>query len=164
MKCRELHSLAFLQWRIRYPNHIYCNHEAICECIVARIDRFKKLEGFNKDFISAKSRKNGVIGKDFLVKYDICDEYKPFLINSFQTIGWSDPFPDDIDSVTGSLADGVNLKVPEHPLDYVYEDSRYCSDYSPMCIYVPKKEVMLKMMRGCISIKDPEELWFHCKH
>jgi hypothetical protein len=83
------------------------------------------------------------------------------VINSFQTIGWSDPFPQDDEFIIGSLDDGDNLVVPEAPLDLVYEESRYMQDCSPLCIYVPKKEIMLKMMRACVEIKNPCSLWFH---
>ena len=95
------------------------------------------------------------------MKYDICDSYKPFVINSFQTIGWSDPFPQDDEFIIGSLDDGDNLVVPEAPLDLVYEESRYMPEFSPLCIYVPKKEIMLKMMRACVEVKKPDNLWFH---
>lgn len=30
-----------------------------------------------------------------------------------------------------------------------------------MQIYIPKKEIMLKMMRACIAVKKPEDLWIN---
>ena len=80
---------------------------------MSRIHHFEKQADVTDDMISPLTKKNSRIAKDFLVRYDICDEYKPFVINSFQTIGWSDPFPNDDEFITGSLDDGHNLKVPE---------------------------------------------------
>ena len=127
---------------------------------MSRINNFKK-QADVEDQITELTKKNSKIAKDYLVKYDICDSYKPFVINSFQTIGWSDPFPHDDEFIIGSLDDGDNLVVPEEPLDLVYAESRYTPDHSPLCIYVPKKEIMLKMMRACVEVKKPDNLWFH---
>ena len=93
------------------------------------------------------------------MKYKIVDEYKGHLINSFQTIGWPDPFPDDCKSVKGSIEDGYNLNIPSEAMDLVYEENRYNRDYSPNFIYIPKKEVMLKIMRACIGVKNPNSFW-----
>ena len=86
-----------------------------------------------------------------MVKYNLIDEYKPHLINSFQTIGWPDPFPNDCKNVTGSMEDGSNLVIPSQTMDLVYLKSRYYEESSPLCIYIPKKEVMLKIMRASIG-------------
>lgn len=69
---------------------------------MSRIQRFKKAD-VTDDMISAATKKNSKINKDFLVKYNLLDcKCKPHLINSFQTIGWSDPFPDDYKLIKGS--------------------------------------------------------------
>lgn len=131
---------------------------------MSRIGTFKK-QADVKDQISNLTKKNSKIGKEFLVKYKINgQEYQVFLINSFQTIGWADPFPHDDEFITGSMDDGINLVVPEVPTDLVYQRSRYSPDYSPLCIYVPKMEIMLKMMRACVEVKNPHDLWFHKSH
>ena len=31
---------------------------------------------------------------------------------------------------------------------------------SPYTLYIPSKEIMLKMMRSCIKVKKVENLWF----
>lgn len=57
----------------------------------------------SEERISYETERDSKISKNFLVKYDIInDETKSFFINSFQTIGWSDPFPDDYINITGS--------------------------------------------------------------
>jgi hypothetical protein len=51
--------------------------------------------------------------------------------------------------------------MPTKPDDWVYGPSRYEKGNSPVCIYIPAPEIMLKIMRACIDVKDPSELWFN---
>jgi hypothetical protein len=67
---------------------------------------------------------NSKIAENFLVKYKFIDEYMPFFINSFKSIGLSDPFPNDDEFITGSLDDGEAMKMPERVEDLVYPESR----------------------------------------
>ena len=78
-------------------------------------------------------------------------EPKPWFINSFWTIGWPDPFPDE-----HSNADKDFLRNKE---DLVYQDSRYVKETSPSVIYIPNKVVMIKIMRACIGVTYISELW-----
>ena len=81
--------------------------------------------------ISLKTKENSKISRDFLLKYDAIDEYKTHCINSFQTIGWADPFPEDDLIIDGSINDGHNLIIPFNPTDWVYPDSKYVKEYPP---------------------------------
>ena len=63
--------------------------------------------------------------------------------------------------ITGSLDDGDNMCIPTKVDDWVYPESRYVEGLSPFVIYIPKKEIMLKMMRACIEVKKPEDLWIN---
>ena len=75
-------------------------------------------------------------------------------------MGWSDPYPDDDQFITGSCDDGDNLKLPELVTDWVYPEERLgFKNHAPFQIYIPKKEIMLKMMRACIGVKKPADLW-----
>ena len=98
-----------------------------------------------------------------MLKFKLCDANQPHTINSFQTIGWPDPFPDDFVHVKGTVKDGDNLRIPKHFEDLVYAKQRYNKDYSPACLYLPKKEIMLKMMRACIGVKKRSEFWLSTK-
>jgi hypothetical protein len=87
---------------------------------------------------------------------------KLYNINSFQTIGWNDPFPRDELLVLGSIKDHKGLRKPQNAYDLVYERRRYTPECSPQCIYIPKKEIMLKLMRSCVGVEKPQDLWiFH---
>lgn len=115
----------------------------------------------SEEEISELTRASSVIAKNFLVKYKMIDDRQPFNVNSFQTVGWSDPFPNDDKLVTGSLDDGDNMTLPTKIDDWVYPESRYIEGFSPYVIYIPKKEIMMKMMRACIEVKKPEDLWIN---
>jgi hypothetical protein len=34
-------------------------------------------------------------------------------------------------------------------------------DASPMCIYIPNRLITLKIIRACIDVKIPDDLWFN---
>lgn len=89
------------------------------------------------------------------------DPYRPYFINSFTIIGWSDPFPHDDEFIKGSIDDGDGMKMPTVYTDLVYNESRYIDGFSPYCIYIPKKEIMLKIMRACICVNKSEDLWIN---
>ena len=72
----------------------------------------------------------------------------------------TDPFPDDDKFIIGSVDDVPDgLKTPSTVEDKVYPEGRYIPGQSPSCIYIPAKEIMLKMMRACIKVSKPDELW-----
>ena len=51
--------------------------------------------------------------------------------------------------------------MPTKPEDLVYFRSRYIEGFSPYCVYIPKKEIMLKLMRACVSVPKSEDLWIN---
>ena len=90
-----------------------------------------------------------------MVKYKIVDkkdQFKPFLINGFKVLGWNDPFPDDDKFLKGSIDDEV-FQIALTIDHLVYPEQRYKEGESPKPIYIPKKEIMLKMMRACVNVK-----------
>ena len=108
--------------------------------------------------ISEETKDNSIIAKDFLTenKYNIIDHLMAnYLINRFFTVGFADPYPDDDKFIIGSVDDAPDyLVIPSKVEDKVYPDSRYVEGNSPNCIYLPNKEIMLKLMRACIKVKD----------
>ena len=65
-----------------------------------------------------------------------------------------DPFPkEDV---------GFTPKIPEAFTDHVYPEQRMnMADASPMCIYIPNRIITFKIIRACIDVKTPEDLWFN---
>ena len=71
------------------------------------------MELVSNEKISEETLLNSKIPKDFLIRYKIVERksekklknQKMYLINSFKSIGWSDPFPDDDKFVKGSIDD-----------------------------------------------------------
>ena len=156
-KCCVLHAVAFFQWRMKFPSSIRHDEAEIIEIIEGRINHHNK--NFKELEISQTTIDKSKIAQNFLVKYEFVDEYKPYFINSFASLGLSDPYPHDDEFITGSLDDGESMKMPEKVDDLVYPESRLIPEYSPFCIYIPKKEIMLKLMRSTIMVKKKEDLW-----
>ena len=87
----------------------------------------------------------------------------PYQVNGFFQLGINDPYPEDIVSLKGSRGDNdpYLLGLFEDDSALVYNSDRYVLDCSPLMIYVPRKEVMFKMMRACVKVDRPDELWFN---
>ena len=111
--------------------------------------------------ISLQTKEHSVIANNFLKKYNlIVKNPQDFNINRFFSVGIADPYPDDDLNIIGSRDDGEDfLPAPDKVEDFVYPDSRYVEGRSPYCIYIPNKEIMFKMMRACITVKEPTDLW-----
>jgi len=45
--------------------------------------------------------------------------------------------------------------------DDVYPKSKYFEESNPFCLYIPNKEIMFKMIRACIKVTEPEDLWIN---
>ena len=74
-------------------------------------------------------------------------------INCFEVLGWKDPFP--VKNYQSSF-------IIPHDIDQlVYPKSRYIEGMFPWVIYVPRQDVMFKMMRACVEVTKEEELWFN---
>ena len=110
---------------------------------------------------------------EFEKKYKMRDHRnKDFLINRFSQIGWPEPFPEDppepeikrtstlsVDGDGNQPEESWGVRVPEGPDDLAYPEERFVHGISPSVIYIPSRQVMLKMMRACIGITDPKDLW-----
>ena len=63
----------------------------------------------------------------------------------------------------GSLND-LDLQIfgkAESPNDLIYPDCRYIEGNSPKTIYIPRPEIMFKIMRACIDVFRVKDLWFN---
>ena len=99
--------------------------------------------------------KNAILAQDFLIKYNFADgdSLTNFNINNFHEIGMCDPFADDYKVLRGSInVEGNCLSkiCAEKPEVLVYDAARLKPDDVPSCIYIPRKEIMLKLMRACV--------------
>lgn len=51
---------------------------------------------------------------------------------------------------------------PPEEINLIYCKERYTKEYSPMTVYIPTKDIMFKLMRGCLGCQNVEDLWiFH---
>ena len=106
--------------------------------------------------VSKETKKFSGITEDFYTKYtkvfDGCINSN-HLINNFECIGLMDPYPFEYNP------HGTVAKLPDGPMDLVYPKHRYMEGDSPGCIYIPNKDIMFRMMRACVRVKLPTELW-----
>jgi len=81
---------------------------------------------------------------------DILDYSKnlDYHVNSFEQLGWSDPY-------TEELCLASDWKIPKELTSLAYSKCRLKCDCIPQMIYVPRKDIMFKLMRACIKVKDP---------
>lgn len=89
--------------------------------------------------------------------------YQNFHINSFAQIGVEDPFPEDSMFLQGSVPDEDEriFRPCKSKNELVYHKSRFVRESSPNPLFLPRKELMLKLIRACIEVKRPSELWFN---
>ncbi len=66
-----------------------------------------------------------------------------------------DPFPKEQND-----ADVPNLEQVD---DLVYPPNSYIEDYVPQFVYIPSDKMMFKIMRACIGLTNPEDLWYKIK-
>ena len=92
------------------------------------------------------------------------DDRRPWLIGLFPTIGWSDPFPEE-DLAYDPL--GTKYKFTKTDLDNLevdqpcYAPSRYIKGQSPHMLWIPKRELLVKLMRASVCVKNKYDLWFN---
>lgn len=172
--CRRLHAICFLQWRQMYPGLKY--DEAQVDVLIS-----KGLRAVQDEIVPNQKVKEEHVEEqelpypEFKKRYKMVDRRKlVFLINDFAQIGWCDPFPleaveveaqasvataeGEEEIVPSSLKAG-GVRVPYSPLDRVYPETRMIDGFSPTVIYIPSREIMFKMMRACIGVTDPKDLW-----
>ena len=65
---------------------------------------------------------------------------------------------DDFDD---GVCEGTSVRVTEDSEMLVYPESRYTTGQSPMPIYLPTNELLLAMMRACIHVESPDQLWIN---
>ena len=71
-----------------------------------------------------------------------------------------DPFPEEEYKFQANVP-GIDL-APKRYSDTIYEEYKMNrEDCSPLCLFVPRKELMLKMIRACINVKSDWDLWFN---
>ena len=90
---------------------------------------------------------------NFFEKYDFNTQNQTWNINSFEQVGWLDPFPFE------TKKDEECPCFPRFVSEMAYESDRFIPKLAPFVIYIPKKEIMWKIMRACIGVTTKEGLW-----
>jgi len=144
-----------------YPSQVRFDKQELEELLWSRVNNL--INGLDTNQrISAETKEASAIPPDFLQKYKLADAVEAdFMVNRFWTVGMGDPYPDDDLTVIGSRDDPRTCELPQTPEDQVYPQTRLIKGLSPYTLYIPSKEVMVKMMRSCITVKDPQDLWIN---
>ena len=85
ISCKTLYNIAYLQWRLKHPHEIRVGPDhtrMLEESILKRITKLTE-ELVSEEKISEETKENSKIPKDFLVRYKIIEDMKPFFINGF---------------------------------------------------------------------------------
>ena len=92
-KCKEKHSIAFMQWRLYFRTEV-SKAEELIEIIDDRTEYMKTALKRRKKFImsqmTVEKAEQTIINEDLY--YD-ASKSEPYHINSFKAIGWPDPWP-----------------------------------------------------------------------
>lgn len=118
--------------------------------------------------------------KKNMISYGLKQENTQHTINNFHQLGWFDPFPQSLPKGTK-----VEVKINQDTIkqfkkktfksnikrfkkdafftdgSLIYNRKRNLEELSPMCVYIPSKELMFKMMRACIGCEKPQDLWIY---
>ena len=87
---------------------------------------------------------------------------RSYVIASFLKIGWSDPYA--FEELNNDLYGEVHKQKLNLEIDTpVYNMRRLVPNESPACLWMPKKELMVKLMRACINCRTKSDLWFNRK-
>jgi len=46
----------------------------------------------------------------------------------------------------------------------IYPAYKYNKEWSPTCVYIPSKQMLLKIIRACMGVLKVEDLWFNRQH
>ena len=131
--------------------------------IVTRLHRVHKNANYDPAYVKAQRHKlepHRIKKKSFATKYAEIgmgeQKNSSFNINTFEMLGIWDPFP--LENYSGQ----PEYRQPAHDVDLVYSHMRLAKKMcSPLCVYIPTKEIMFKIQRACIGVKKAEELWYH---
>lgn len=105
--------------------------------------------------MSPETHAAGELEDGFLENYDLLNPTHTSLVPDWEDIGIADPFPSEDNQYESTF------KVPETVDQFIYADSRLSASCSPICIFIPDKQVLWKMMRSCIYVTDPKDLWIN---
>ena len=96
--CKSLQTIAFFQWRLKFQKK-HSSEEQIKNMILASINQFWNSVNDSQTPTSS-TIEDSILSDNFLQRYEICGPQQfDFLINSFDQIGMSDPFPDEFPEI-----------------------------------------------------------------
>lgn len=111
-RCHLLYIIAFMQWRKNFAKaSCYHNPLEMRKTINDLVNRIKNGVNGCKN-VSSKTLEAAQLPKTFLedFRFTVESGVNPYLINSFKTIGFKDPFPKDAMNLNGSVPD-TNPKI-----------------------------------------------------
>ena len=156
------YSAAMYQWRYNYCENV--NKAQLIDNLDTISHHFLKSVNISRKPLP-DTIEEGKISFDFEKRYHTCINGKetinkrPWNIHSFWSLGMADPFPDE-----STMMDTDNQYVGPDKFNMsklVYPKSRFTKEHTPMIIYIPSREMMIKIMRASMGCQRIEDLWFN---
>ena len=149
--CQRVHTLAFLQWRAKYPSSLRNSSDVLTELIE---DRMRHMYGRLHELECQRPSDTWSLNDKFYSKFDqVVTPAQSFNIYSLEQIGMPDPYPREPME--------MDFEMPSKEDDLLYAPTRYKYQVSPSTIFLPSRKVLLKIMRACIDIEDEADLWYN---
>ena len=161
-KSSELHAIAFLQWRLKYPKPdnlgLPFSEDRLYHLIDTRLRALYDKQHSTPSNMSQEANQttkyHSKLPTNFRRNYGtIFLGENTFNIYNLKQIGIPDPFPKE-------AKNDIDFARPIGPQELVYAETRYSEEQSPKCIFVPNTDTMFKLMRACVSVRDVKSLWF----
>ena len=112
---------------------------------------------------------NSELPDDFAENYDLTpEEHTTHRVTSFNQVGIEDPFPAEpyeFEEAINEICYEPTIQPDTEKLRWstlIVDESRMNMDHcSPYCLYIPSRQILLKLMRACIDVKIESDLWFN---
>ena len=151
-QCTKLHTIAFFQWRLKFSSE-GAQAEELKEMIKYRIQHFYDVV-YDDQQLSEEQKFASELPAGFLAKPGMIGA-KPAMwkIHRFVQVDVNEPYPEEHDDQTDIATE--EAWGPSAVETDVYPPGRAgCANSSPVCLYMPRNELLLKLMRACIGIKN----------
>jgi hypothetical protein len=153
----RLYGAAFHQWRMMYAESDRCDKESCQELVAQELRGIGKSYGQHEYELELRLPENQFeLTEEFKAAFgDLLFDGQNHNITECERLGLPDPFP-------AEQTEAQKHTFSPDPADRVYTDEAFTGPKVPRLKYLPSRAIMLKLMRACIQLSEPSELWYKC--